>query len=119
MLDELRNWSVRCTRRRLLLGAVSAAGAVTAGRLPPGETAAAMKISQKAVAYQDHPDGDRECSKCAQFQAPNSCKMVEGPINPRGFCRIFIPLRQASAGLPRRDAASSEPGLAADAAVPS
>jgi hypothetical protein len=28
---------------------------------------AAQKISKKAVAYQDHPDGDKQYAKCAQF----------------------------------------------------
>ena len=74
-------------------------------RLSQGESAvlcarrnaaiAAIKISQKAVAYQDHPEGDKRCEKCAQFQAPNGCKMVDGPINPQGYCRIFAPLRQS------------------------
>ena len=56
---------------------------------------AAPKISKKAVAYQDQPDGDKECAKCAQFQPPDACKMVEGPISPQGSCRIFQPIRQS------------------------
>jgi len=56
---------------------------------------AAPKISKKAVAYQDHPDGDKQCGKCAQFQPPDACKMVEGPISPEGSCRIFVPVRQS------------------------
>jgi hypothetical protein len=57
--------------------------------------AAAPKISKKAVAYQDHPDGDKQCEKCAQFQPPDACKMVEGPISRQGSCRIFVPARQS------------------------
>jgi hypothetical protein len=56
---------------------------------------AAQKISKNAVAYQDHPDGDKQCAKCAQFQPPDACKMVEGPISPQGSCRIFVTLRQS------------------------
>ena len=44
---------------------------------------------------QDHPEGDKRCEKCAQFQAPNGCKMVDGTINPQGYCRIFAPIRQS------------------------
>src|SRR5580693_1038158 len=55
----------------------------------PNAAIAAIKISQKAVAYQDHPEGDKRCEKCAQFQPPNGCKMVDGTINPQGYCRIF------------------------------
>jgi hypothetical protein len=58
-----------------------------------------MKISQAAVAYQDHPVGDKHCSKCAQFLAPSSCKMVDGTINPQGYCRIFMPIRAAAVRL--------------------
>jgi hypothetical protein len=61
----------------------------------PNLAAASPKISKTAVAYQDHPDGDKRCEKCAQFQAPDGCKMVEGAISPQGSCRIFMPLRQS------------------------
>jgi hypothetical protein len=82
--------------RRLLLqsafGTLSAAAAIAA-QLEPA--AAVIKISKAAVAYQDHPQGDKRCGICLQFVPPGSCKMVEGPISPQGYCRIFAPLRQA------------------------
>lgn len=81
-------------RRALLHLAVNAAGAATIFSVSPNIARAAPKISKTAVAYQDHPDGDKRCDKCAQFQAPGACKMVEGPISPQGSCRIFMPLRQ-------------------------
>jgi hypothetical protein len=77
---------------RRILGAVGTAAILCARR---NAAIAAIKISQKAVAYQDHPEGDKRCEKCAQFQAPNGCKMVDGPINPQGYCRIFAPIRQS------------------------
>jgi hypothetical protein len=82
-------------RRALLRYAVGAAGgvAICCAQLSPA--AAAPKISKKAVAYQDHPDGDKECAKCAQFQPPDACKVVESPISPQGSCRIFVPVRQS------------------------
>jgi hypothetical protein len=86
--------SVPLCRRALLRYAVGAAGGVAICCVPLNPAAAAPKISKKAVAYQDHPDGDKRCEKCAQFQAPDACKMVEGPISPQGSCRIFVPLRQ-------------------------
>jgi hypothetical protein len=82
-------------RRALLQYAVGAAGAATILYASPNAAKAAPKISQKAVAYQNHPDGDKRCAKCAQFQPPDACKMVEGPISPQGSCRIFVPLRQS------------------------
>ncbi len=81
-------------RRALLRRILVAAGASALFHTPYG-AAAAPKISQKAVAYQDHPEGDKRCEKCVQFQAPNACKMVDGAINPQGYCRIFMPIRQS------------------------
>jgi len=82
-------------RRSLLRRILGAVGAAAILRARPNAARAAIKISQKAVAYQDHPDGDKRCEKCAQFQAPNGCKMVDGTINPQGYCRIFVPIRQS------------------------
>ena len=48
------------------------------------------KISKVAVNYQDHPDGDKRCDKCIQYQPPDACKVVDGSISPQGSCRIFM-----------------------------
>lgn len=91
--------------RRLLLqstiGTLSAAAAIAAVLEP---APAVIKISKAAVAYQDHPQGDKRCGKCLQFVPPDSCKMVDGTISPQGYCRLFAPLRQAtqSAGITQR-----------------
>ena len=82
-------------RRALLQYAVGAAGGVAICCALPTPAAAAPKISKAAVAYQDHPDGEKECAKCAQFQPPDACKVVESPISPQGSCRIFVPVRQS------------------------
>jgi hypothetical protein len=67
-------------------------GAVVLGAA--ADAAAAPKISKAAAGYQDHPNGDKRCDRCVQFQPPDACKMVEGPVSPQGSCRIFTPLRQ-------------------------
>lgn len=41
------------------------------------------------VAYQDHPLGDKQCSNCAMFKAPNGCTEVEPPISPNGYCQLY------------------------------
>lgn len=77
------------TRRCLLqtLASVAGAGAV----LELGMTEAkAAKMAQKAVAYQDTPNGDKRCDNCNLFQAPNACKSVDGVISPSGYCRIWV-----------------------------
>jgi len=82
-------------RRALLQYALGTAGGMAIGCALPNTATAAPKISKKAVAYQDHPDGDKRCEKCAQFQPPDACKMVEGPVSPQGSCRIFVPMRKS------------------------
>jgi hypothetical protein len=78
------------SRRSLLQGVAAAAGIIGA---IPNRASAQPKISKVAVNYQDHPDGDKRCDKCAQFQPPDACKLVEGAISPQGSCRIFMPSR--------------------------
>jgi hypothetical protein len=88
--------------RRLTLRAT----VVTLGTAAGKSVTATVKITKAAVGYQDHPQGDKRCAKCLQFEAPNTCKLVDCPINPRGFCQIFSPLRQAAPpprAMPARD----------------
>jgi hypothetical protein len=73
----------------LLRGAVRAAGA--AAILGSTANRAAAKISQAAVAYQPQPNGDKRCDRCAQFQPPNACKIIDGTISPQGWCKVFVP----------------------------
>jgi len=87
MAGEPEHGSVQLSRRSLLLSAVGAIG-VLAATLNPA--LAQPKISKVAVNYQDHPDGDKRCDKCIQFQPPDTCKVVEGTISPQGSCRIFV-----------------------------
>jgi hypothetical protein len=87
MSDEPEQASAPVSRRSLLCGAVGATG-VLAARLNPA--LAQPKISKVAVNYQDHPDGDKRCDRCIQYQPPDACKMVEGTISPQGSCRIFM-----------------------------
>jgi High potential iron-sulfur protein len=48
------------------------------------------------------PDASKKCTLCAQFvpapsaNACGSCKVVKGPINPEGWCKLFV----AKAGAP-------------------
>jgi hypothetical protein len=81
-------------RRAFLQYAVGAASGVTIS-IALNTAIAAPKVSKQAVAYQDHPDGEKRCESCAQFQPPNACKMVDGQISPQGSCRIFISIRKS------------------------
>jgi len=91
MSGEQDRRSIRLSRRSLLQGAAAAAGILGAAPTP---ATAQPKISKVAVNYQDHPDGDKRCDRCVQFQPPDACKVVEGTISPQGSCPIFM-LRSA------------------------
>lgn len=75
------------SRRALLGGAASAVGAAAAGA--SRRAAAQQKVSQMDAKYQDQPKGQQRCEICLQFQPPNACRIVEGPISPKGWCQYF------------------------------
>lgn len=96
MSNETEERDRAVSRRVLLHDATRALGAAVLIAAQAQPASAVMKISKAAVAYQDHPEGDKRCGKCLQFQAPNNCKLVDGPVSPQGFCRIFTPAQQAA-----------------------
>jgi hypothetical protein len=79
---------LRPTRRAVLWTTVAALAAAVA--VPP-RTDAQTKIAQKLVQYQEKPKGPQECDNCLHFVPPASCKMVEGKINPKGWCQLYAP----------------------------
>lgn len=80
--------------RRIMLKYVAAAAAVPL----LGRTALAQskKASKQAMKYQDQPKDGQRCDQCLQFVppekkgAPGGCKVVEGPINPAGWCIAYV-----------------------------
>jgi hypothetical protein len=77
------------SRRRTLTVAVGVAGATGAAIIGAPPPALAAKVPQKAVKYQDTPKGDQTCENCAPFEAPSSCKTVDGTISPQGWCMVY------------------------------
>lgn len=75
------------SRRAVLWTAVSALAAT----LMPARAGAQAKIAQKLVQYQEKPKGPQECDNCLHFVAPSGCKLVEGKINPKGWCQLYAP----------------------------
>ena len=71
-------------RRALLTGSVALVGAM---RVRP---ASAQKASKETMKYQDKPSGDKQCSNCLQFVAPDGCKVVDGKISPQGYCIAWV-----------------------------
>jgi hypothetical protein len=56
----------------------------------PDSTSAARKVSQTSVQYQVRPKGEQKCASCMNFiSESNTCKMVEGTVNPDGWCNLW------------------------------
>ena len=92
MIDNVISAFREPSRRRLLSGAgvLAGAAALAAGGLLAGSAAAAAsKMVQKAAGYQDKPMGKARCDGCTLWQTPASCKLVEGPISPAGWCNLY------------------------------
>jgi hypothetical protein len=76
--------SIRSKRRALLgIGLAATAGAICA------RAAAQSKVSKEQSKYQDKPKGEQRCDGCAQFLAPDGCKVVEGKISASGWCVLY------------------------------
>ena len=83
-------------RRQTLVRGVALAGSAllvfSAGMRP----AAAQKSSKASLAYQEHPHEGKKCADCKHFAAGSyaaagTCDIVEGPIQPTGWCTAFSP----------------------------
>ena len=48
-----------------------------------------QKIAQNLVQYQDKARDAHECDQCLHFVAPDSCRIVAGKINAKGWCAAF------------------------------
>lgn len=81
-------------REALKLGVIALAGACASGAA--GQAAAQSKATKQAMQYQEQPKNGQECDQCmhwipgANAGATGQCKVVEGPINPKGYCVAFV-----------------------------
>ncbi len=57
-----------------------------------------LKMRNETAAYVDSaPDPSKRCDVCVQWvpgaspTACGGCKVVKGPINPQGWCKLFAP----------------------------
>jgi hypothetical protein len=54
------------------------------------------KATKKAMQYQDQPKNGQKCSTCVQFVpgaqsgGEGTCKVVDGPISPNGWCMAYV-----------------------------
>jgi High potential iron-sulfur protein len=80
------------SRRHVLTIAAGAAGssiACATAVIGTSTPAQAAKVSQKIVKYQDTPKGEQRCDNCELFEAPSSCKNVDGTIAAQGWCIVY------------------------------
>jgi len=59
-------------------------------------SAAELRVRNETAKYvENSPDPAKKCSMCALFQAAapkqcGACQVVKGPINPDGYCVLFV-----------------------------
>jgi hypothetical protein len=70
-------------------GLAGASAASTAALIGASTPAQAAKASQKIVKYQDTPKGEQRCENCIQFEAPSTCKTVDGTVAAQGWCMVY------------------------------
>lgn len=83
--DDAKDLGV--SRRTVLYGAALLAGGGAGVAAFPAM--AQTKMSQKLAQYQRMPKGNARCNVCTQWQAPSSCKVVQGAIDPSGWCNLY------------------------------
>ena len=76
-------------RRSLLKSVPMIAGAIISAMAIPSRVFAQTKVSHETSKYQDQPKNGQQCSTCVQFEPPSSCKIVESPISPSGWCQFY------------------------------
>ena len=81
--------SAKLSRRSVLLHGAACATGVATVLVTNANYAEANPLPKTAVNYQDTPKGDRKCSECSLFVAPNACKNVAGDISPNGWCMLW------------------------------
>jgi hypothetical protein len=56
----------------------------------PAAATEVKKVAKSGVKYQNKPKGAQKCSLCTNYiAASKTCKRVEGPINPDGWCILW------------------------------
>jgi len=85
-------------RKALQRGLGGVAGAAIIWLVEGSATAAPGKLTKAAVQYTDTGNvPDQDCDDCYQFvpgekaKDTDTCKLVEGVINPHGHCLAFTP----------------------------
>jgi anaerobic selenocysteine-containing dehydrogenase len=82
--------------RRIMLKSGAVIAGVAAFPWLARPAAAQAKATKQAMQYQDQPKNGQRCDTCMQFipgakaDGPGTCKVVEGPISPSGYCIAYV-----------------------------
>ncbi len=82
-----RPTSVPISRRSLLVAGVAAG---SASMLAVTGAKAMIKVSKASVGYKTEAAEGHNCGACKLFEAPESCRFVDGAISRDCACRIWI-----------------------------
>jgi hypothetical protein len=76
------------SRRQLIRATV---GGISAGLMfRISRAGASDRMTRQQAKYQDSPNGLYSCGMCTLFEAPKSCRVVEGDISSDGWCEAFV-----------------------------
>ena len=85
--------TMQYSRRQMLgnLKVAGAAGGLMALGVVGGSRAAdnSSQLRKQDVRYQDQPKGNQRCEACKNFVGPSACRVVQGSVNPNGWCLLF------------------------------
>lgn len=70
-------------------GLVAGVGALVGAGLAATPAAAGSKFSQAMAKYQPTPKGADRCANCTQYESAGTCRVVEGKIEPNGWCFLY------------------------------
>jgi high potential iron-sulfur protein len=89
---------LHCRRALLRTGTALVASFVVIPILTWSTAAAANKAAKPVLDYQDHPKNGKVCADCWAYiakpgAAEGSCKAIEGPVSPNGWCKAYSPKR--------------------------
>lgn len=91
MADRPQIQPATFSRRALLRrAAITTGGTALLYVSAPRDAAALTKMTQKVAGYQDTPKGALRCDNCTHFEPAASCKIVDGTIDPAGWCRLYV-----------------------------
>jgi hypothetical protein len=85
----MRGFSERSEVSRRTVLIVGAGAAPFLARITRTADAAA-KIPQSTAHYQPSPKNGQDCDDCVNFVSPSGCKLVDGSISPKGWCRLWV-----------------------------